>query len=337
MVATLDTHTAGGARKAAVLIVTLGGDLAAPLLKSLRDDQIEAITREIVAMDHLPQEERDQVLERCYAAATRPASGWAGAEYARDILARSLGTKKAEDVLARVGPGGRGRAFEFVKNTDLGQIVTYFQAEHPQTIALALAHMPPQLAGEILGGLPREMQTETAIRIAHTSHADPQIVKGVEETMRRKLQHFSNEHLKQAGGMDFLVDVLTSCDSQTERSILEAIGATDPDLAQELRDRMFTFQDIAALDDRSVQRLLREIDQRDLAIALRGASDELRARVFRNLSARARMALAEDIERFGPVRLRLVEESQAKIVEVARRLQEAEEIVVPRGKQDVFI
>lgn len=337
MVATLDMGTANGARKAAVLIVTLGGDLAAPLLKTLRDDQIEAITREIVAMDHLPERERDEVLEHCYAAATRPASGWAGAEYAKDILARSLGTKKAQDVLARVGPNARGRAFEFVKNTDIGQIVNYFQAEHPQTIALALAHMPPQLAGEILAGLPRELQVETAIRMAHTSHADPEIVKGVEETMRRKLQHFSTEHLRQAGGMDFLVDVLSGCDSQTERSILEAITEEDPELAEELRERMFTFQDLGALDDRSIQRLLREIDQRDLAVALRGASDELRARIFRSLSTRARMALAEDIERVGPVRLRLVEESQSKIVEAARRLQEAEEIVVPRGKQDVFI
>ena len=337
MVATMDLGTVSGARKAAVLIVTLGGDLAAPLLRNLKDEQIEAITREIVAMDHLPEHERDEVLERCYAAATGPATGWAGAEYAKDILARSLGTKKAQDVLARVGPSAKGRAFEFVKNTDIGQIVNYFQAEHPQTIALALAHMPYQLAGEILAGLPRDLQAETAVRMAHTTHADPQVVKSVEETMRHKLQHFSTENLRQAGGMDFLVDVLSGCDSQTERSILEAITESDPELAQELRDRMFTFQDIGALDDRSIQRLLREIDQRDLAIGLRGASDELRARVFRNLSSRARQALAEDIDRVGPVRLRLVEEAQAKIVAAARRLQEAEEIVVPRGKQDVFI
>jgi flagellar motor switch protein FliG len=337
MVATLDLGTASGARKAAVLIVTLGGDLAAPLLRNLRDDQIEAITREIVAMDHLPESERDEVLERCYAAATRPATGWAGAEYAKDILARSLGTKKAQDVLDRVGPAAKGRAFEFVKNTDIGQIVNYFQAEHPQTIALSLAHMPTLLAGEILAGLPRDLQAETAVRMAHTSHADPEVVKGVEETMRRKLQHCSTDHLRQAGGMDFLVDVLSGCDSQTERSILEAITESDPDLAQELRDRMFTFQDIAALDDRSIQRLLREIEPRDLAVALRGSSDDLRARIFRNLSTRARQTLAEDIDRVGPVRLRLVEESQSKIVEAARRLQESEEIVVPRGKQDVFI
>ncbi|HZR01083.1 MAG TPA: flagellar motor switch protein FliG [Chloroflexota bacterium] len=334
--AAMDTTTRSGARKAAILIVTLGGDLAAPLLKSLREEQIEAITREIVAMDHLPEEERDDVLERCYQAAHAPGTGWVGTEYARDILARSLGTRKAQDVLTRVG-AGKGRAFDFVKSADIGQIVNYFQAEHPQTVALALGHMAPQLAGEILAGLPRDQQVEVAIRLAHTAHTDPEVVRGVEEAMRRKLRHFSHDHLRPAGGLDYLVEVLNTCDSQTERSILEAIGEADPDLAQELRDRMFTFQDIAILDDRSIQRLIREVDQKDLAIALRGASDEVRARIFRNLSSRARQSLAEDIDRFGPVRLRLVEEAQAKIVEAARRLQESEEIVVPRGRQDVFV
>lgn len=330
-----DTTSKVGARKAAVLLVALGGDLAAPLLRSLRDEQIEAITREIVHLDEVSDQERNSILAQC-AGATQPRGGGLGVDFARELLSRSIGTQRAADVLARVSPA-KDEPFGFVKQTDLNQIVTYFEREHPQTVALALAHMPTHLAGQILGALEREIQVDVAQRVALMTRTDPDVVKGVEETMRRQLAHFSTEGSRTAGGVDYLVDVLAATDSRTEQAILESISAADPDLAKELRDRMFTFADVAALDDRSIQRLLREVDQRDLAIALRGASEEVRERVFGNMSTRAAQALAEDIDRYGPVRLRMVEEAQANVVAAARRLQEAEEIVIPRGRQDVFV
>lgn len=339
MAVAIDSVTQSAARKVAVLLVSLGEELAAPLLRNLREEQIEAITREIVALERISERDKRDVFERCHQDLwARQVSGTpAGSGFARDLLARSLGTKKAQDLLSRVGTSSRAEAFDFVKQTDLGQILSYFEGEHPQTIALALAHMPPELAGQILSGLSYEMQADVAIRVAHTSRTDPEIVRGVEETMRRNLQFCTTEGTRSVGGMPFLVDVLNACDSRSERAIMEAIHEVDPELAQELRDRMFTFEDLATLDDRSMQRLLREIDNRDLAVALRGSPEDVCDRVFRNLSSRVGIALREEIERLGPVRLRLVEEAQQKIVAIARRLHEEEEVVLPRGRQDVFV
>jgi flagellar motor switch protein FliG len=335
MAVAMDTTTRAGARKAAILLVALGGDLAAPLLRNLRDDQIEAITREIVQLEEVSEQERAQVLAACAQGAYGGGASPAGAAMAHELLARALGSQRATEIVARVTP--RDEPFGFVKQTDLSQIITYFEHEHPQTVALALAHMPHHLAGQILGGLDGEIQTDVAQRIAYMARTDPEIVKGVEETMRRQLAFCTTENSRSVGGMEYLVGVLAATDTRTEQAILEGIADADPDLARDLRERMFTFEDVAVLDDRSIQRLLREVDSRDLAVALRGSSEEVRARVFRNMSVRAGQALVEDIERLGPVRLRLVEEAQAKIVDTARRLQEAEEIVIPRGRQDVFI
>src|SRR5689334_4459128 len=336
MAVAMDTSTRAGARKAAILLVALGGDLAAPLLRNLRDDQIESITREIVQLDEVSDHERAQVLTACAQGTFgRLGPSTAGAAMAHGLPGRALGSQRAADIVARVTP--KNEPFGFVKQADLPQIISYFEHEHPQTVALALAHMPHHLAGQILGGLNRDIQTDVAQRIAHMSRTDPEIVKGVEETMRRQLAFCTTENARAVGGMDYLVGVLAATDSRTEQAILDGISESDPELASELRERMFTFEDTAVLDDRSIQRLLREVDSRDLAIALRGASEEVRTRIYRNMSIRASQALAEDVERLGPVRLRLVEEAQGKIVDIARRLQEAEAIVIPRGRQDVFI
>lgn len=339
MVATIDTTSRAGARKAAVLIVSLGGELAAPLMRSLTDDQIEAITREIVAMDRVGDDERANVLELCCArlAERTPAGQRAGSGFARDVLARSLGTKRAQDVLARVGEPDREQVFDFVRRTEISQIVAYFESEHPQTIALALAHMPAELSGQILAGLSDDLQADVAVRVARLGRTDPVVVREVDAAMRRKLQFCTTEGHRSAGGMEYLVDVLAACDSRSEAAILEAIAEADPDLAIELRHRMFTFQDLAILDDRSMQRLLREVDTRDLATAMRGAGEELQLAIFRNLSNRIGQTLREDIVRLGPIRLRQVEEAQQKIIALARRLNEVEEIAIPRGRQDVFI
>lgn len=337
MVTMMEPDVSSGTRKVAALMVMLGGDLAAPLLKGLRDDQIEAVTREIVRMDSLDDTEQLEILESCYQSArTRQAKG-RSAEFARDLLARSVGTRRAEEVLAKVVDAESGAPFEFLKQTDLHQLVAYLEGEHPQMVALALTHVPTHLAGQVLSVLPMELQADVAMRMARMSRTDPEIVREVETAMKKKLASCTVEGYHAAGGMNYLVEVLASCDSATERAILEAIGESDPELADEIRENMFTFPDLAALDDRSIQQVLRGVDLRDLAVAMRGASDELRARIFANMSTRTAQLLRDEIIEIGPVKLRLVEDAQQKIVRLVRDLQEAEEIVVPRGRQDVFV
>src|SRR5262245_42552863 len=204
MAVAMDTSTRAGARKAAILLVALGGDLAAPLLRNLRDDQIEAITREIVQLDEVSDRERGAVLAACAQRAIgRHGAREAGAAIAQELLGRALGSQRAADIVARVTP--KDEPFGFVKQTDLAQIISYFESEHPQTVALALAHMPHHVAGQILGGLNGEAQTDVAQRIAHMSRTDPEIVKGVEATMRRQLAFCTTENSRSVGGMDYLV------------------------------------------------------------------------------------------------------------------------------------
>ena len=332
--------TGRGTRKVAALLVALGQDLAAPLIRDLPDDKIEAITREIVRMESLPEDERDEVFESCYRELrARDDEVTGGSRFARDLLSRTVGTRKAEELVARVsGLGDASEApFEFVKQTDMAQMLTYFESEHPQTVALALAHMPHQLAAEVLAGLSPDLQGDVAARLARTCRTSPDVLKGVEAAMKRQLATASTAGLKQAGGLQYLREVLGSCDSRTERAILESLAEREPELARQLRDELFTFDDIAGLDDRSIQRLLREVDRRDLVLALRGATEEVKTRVMRNMSARSARILEEEIALTGPLRLRVVEEAQAQVVAAARRLLESEEIVVPRGREDVFV
>jgi flagellar motor switch protein FliG len=325
-----------GARKAAILLSSLGSDLAAPLLRGLGERQIESVTREILRLESVSDQEEVDVLRRCFEKVTaRPGAG-AGTDYARELLTRSLGDRRADQVMARAADE-RGETFAFVRNVEMNALVAYLEGEHPQTAAIALAHVPTEAAGRILAGMPAVLQADVAQRVVRMGKIAPEVLQQVADTMRARLVVASSEGLRSAGGMAYLVEVLGACDSRTEQSILESIESSDPELAKEIRERMFTFEDVTNLDDRSIQRVLRDVELVDVAIALRGATPEMQHAITRNMSRRTAELLRDEIDRVGPVRVRMIEEAQHKIVTVARQLMEADEIVAARGRQDVFV
>jgi flagellar motor switch protein FliG len=326
-----------GARRVAVLLVALGGDLAAPLLRGLSDEQIEAVTREIVRMGELSESEVAGVLRACFATVTAaPEADGRHAGYARDLLSRVLGERRADQVVARAADE-RGDGFAFVRRLDPGAVAAYLTGEHPQTVAIALAHIAPETAGQLLALLPTELQADVAERLVRMERTDPAVVGQVAAAMRSRIANGASTTLRSVGGMGYLVEVLASCDPRTERQVLQAVQERDPDLAHEIRERMFTFEDVAALDDRSMQRLLRDVELGDLAVALRGATPRMQHAFTRNMSRRTADLLRQESERVGAVRVRAVEEAQHRIVAIARGLREADEIVVGRGRQDVLI
>jgi flagellar motor switch protein FliG len=327
-----------GRQKAATLLIALGPEIAANVLRHLKESEVERLTLEIFAMEKVTEDLKDQVLEECYEMAlARDFITSGGADYAREMLQQALGEQKANEILGKLVAARRPHAFDFVRDTDPGQLISFLQSEHPQTIALILSHLDPQQAAVIISGLPENLQSQVAMRIANMDRTPPEVVEHVERVLKRRLASVLNRDFTSVGGIDFLVKIINKVDRGTEKSILENLEQMNPDLAAQVRKLMFVFEDLVTLDDRSLQRVLREVDPKDLALALKGASDELRKKVFRNLSTRAAAMLQEEIEMSGPVRLRQVEEAQTRIVEVVRRLDEAEEIVISRGEDDVLL
>lgn len=327
-----------GRQKAATLLIALGPEIAANVLRHLKESEVERLTMEIFAMEKVTEDLKDQVLEECYEMAlARDFITSGGADYAREMLQQALGEQKANEILGKLVAARQPHAFDFVRDTDPGQLISFLQGEHPQTIALILSHLEPQQAAVIIAGLPENLQSQVAMRIANMDRTPPEVVEHVERVLKRRLASVLNRDFTSVGGIDFLVKIINKVDRGTEKSILENLEEMNPDLAAQVRKLMFVFEDLVTLDDRSLQRVLREVDPKDLALALKGASDELRKKVFRNLSTRAAAMLQEEIEMSGPVRLRQVEEAQTRIVEVVRRLDEAEEIVISRGEDDVLL
>ena len=327
-----------GRRKAAALLIALGPEISSGVLRHLREDQIDQVTQEIVRMERMPGEMRDQILQNCYEEAmTRQYITEGGSEYAQQLLARTLGTAKAQEVLTRATVGTRGHPFDFVRQVDLQQLVTALEAEHPQTIALVLSHFQPDLAGRVLSALDYELQADVASRVALMGRTAPEVTKEVETVLKKKLAAFQTHGFRAAGGVDHLVKVLNGMDTRSERAILESIEHSDPELAAEIRSRMFVFEDLILLDDRSIQRVMRDVNMKDIAMALKGASEDVKSKIYKNLSSRAANQLRDDIGVLGQVRLRLVEEAQQRIINTIRTLQEAEEITISRGREDVFV
>jgi len=323
-----------GAAKAAALLVALGPDLSARVLQHLREHEIEALTVKVAAMERLTEEEVASVINEAHEmvlAHRYVATG--GVDYAREMLAKALGPDKATALIERVVATHPPAPFEFLRKSDPRQMATFLQNEHPQTIALILSHLQPVQAAAVLTNLGEDLQAEVARRIATMDRTPPEIINRVEEIMRRRLSSLISQDTRSVGGTGHLVAILMTVDRGTERHILERLTETDPELAEEVRKLMFTFDDLILLDDRSLQRVLREVDMRDLALALKAARDDLKEHIFSNMSARAAELLREEISYLGPVRIRAVEEAQQRIVSIVRRLEEAEEIVISRGEE----
>lgn len=327
-----------GKQKTAILLLSLGSDVSAGILKHLREDEIEEITLEIANLKRVPPELRDQVIEEFHQiclAQEYILSG--GIEMAREILDKALGSHKAYDVIEKLTSSLTVRPFDFARKTEPSQLLNFIQNEHPQTIALVMAYLKAEQAGIILSALPPLQQVEVAKRLATMDRTSPEVLHEVELVLEKKLSSFVMQDFSIAGGIESVVNVLNRVDRGTEKTILEALAEDNPELADEIKRRMFVFEDIAQLDSRTIQRVMRDVDSKDLGMALKTASEEVKNLVFKNMSKRAVDLLKEDMGFLGPVRLRDVEEAQQKIVNVIRQLEDSGEIVISRGREDELI
>lgn len=327
-----------GRKKAAILLVALGKEKASEIYKHLNEDEIEQLTLEIANLSRVDAEVKNQVIEEFYQlclAQNYISEG--GIEYAREILERALGSQKALEIINKLTSSLQVRPFDFIRKAEPAQILNFIQNEHPQTIALVLAYLRPQQAAAIISSLPQEKQVEVATRIALMDRTSPDVIKEVERVLEKKLSSMLTADFTNAGGIQALVDILLSVDRGTEKYIMENLELRDRELAEEIRKRMFVFEDIVTLDNRSIQRFLREVDNSDLALALKGASEEVKKVIFANMSKRLQEMIKEDMEYMGPVRLRDVENAQQKIVNIIRQLEEAGEIIISRGGGDEVI
>jgi flagellar motor switch protein FliG len=319
------------------LLIALGPELAAEVLREMPEEDIGRLTWEIVGIGQLTSAEREEILQHFYESALgRDFVSVGGLEYAQDMLERAVGKDRADEITARLGKHAGSKPFTFLQQVDAADLINFLQGEHPQVVALIMAYLPPDVASEILTNLTEESQAEVTVRLALMERTSPEVIQDVEDILRARLGTIfaprSNMQVK--GGVDSVVELLRRVDLATEKSILEGLERADPEIANEVRKRMFVFENITLLDDRSIQRVLREIDSRDLSMALKGASDEVKTKIVKNMSERAGKMLVEDIAAMGPVRMKQVEESQGRVVAVIRRLEEAEEIFVMRGGED---
>ncbi|MDI3269217.1 MAG: flagellar motor switch protein FliG [Bacillota bacterium] len=328
-----------GRQKAAIFLISLGADVSAAVMKKMSDEEIEALTLEIANIQRVDPQVREQVIKEFQDLAQAQAFiDKGGVETAREILERAFGVSQAQEMLQRLTASLQVRPFEFIRRSDPAQIINFLHQEHPQTIALILSHLNPEQAGQVLSSMPAEKQSDIARRMARMDTTSPEMVREIEGVLEGRFAQLVTEGSQRVGGVDTVVAVLNRVDRSTERTILHSLEETDPDLAEDIKRRMFVFEDLVLLDDRAMQRALREIDlQTDLPLALKVASEEVKGRIVQNLSERAREHLEEAMSYLGPVRLKEVEEAQQRIVNAVRSLEEAGEIIISRGGQDEVV
>jgi len=327
-----------GREKAAVLLVSLGPEVASKIYKNLDESTIEMLTMEIAGLRKIQSSQREEVLKEAQELLlAKEYMTQGGVDYAKKLLEASLGPERAQEILRRITASLQVRPFDFIRQTDPQQILAFVQNEHPQTIALIISYMEPKQAAQVMGGLPPNLQVEVAKRIASMERVTPEVLREVERVLERKVSTVLSQDFTIAGGLDALVAIINNADRATERNIMEKLEEEDPELAEEVKKRLFVFEDILGLDDRSLQRVLRDVDMKDVSLALKGASEALREKFFKNMSKRAVEMLKEDMEYMGPVRVRDVEEAKQKIVNVIRALEEAGEIVIARGGEEELI
>lgn len=327
-----------GKEKAAILLITLGPEKSAEIFKHLSEDEIEELTLQIANMRMVSSEEKKQVIEDFYQIAlAQEYISEGGINYAKDVLERALGSDKAVDIINRLTSSLYVRPFEFIRKADPNQLLNYIQNEHPQTIALILAYLEPSQSAQILANLTPEKQGEVTRRIAIMDRTSPEVVKEIEKVLETKFSSMLSQDFTAAGGIQSAVDILNSVDRGTEKFIMEELDIKDAELSEEIRRRMFVFEDIVSLDNRSIQRVIREIDNAQWAIALKAASEEVKEVIYTNMSKRLVEMIEEDIEFMGPVRIRDIEEAQQNIVNVIRKLEEDGEIITPRGGDEIIV
>ena len=328
-----------GVQKSAILFITLGPEVSANIIKKLPEAEIQKITYEIANMTHVSQQQRQEVLEEFIE--MNKAKDYlmeGGMDYAKSLLGKALGPQRAKEILDKiVEVTQQYRPFAIARKADAHQLMNVIANEHPQTIALILCYLQADKAGQVLSSLPEELQSDVAFRVASMKNTSPMVVKEIEKVLDSKLSSVIRSDVTVIGGVDTLVGILNQVDRTTEKNITEGLEREDMELAERIKESMFVFEDIVTLDSMSIQRVLREIDPKDLARALKGCSEEVANTIFKNQSKRGAAALKEDMEFLGPVRLVDVEKAQQKIVGVIRRLEDAGEIVLSRGGEDAIV
>ena len=322
-----------GLQRAAILLISLGPERSAGIFKHLKEEEIEELTLEIANTRSVTPQVKEEVINEFYEVCLAQqyiAEG--GITYAKELLEKALGSEKALDVIGKLTASLQVKPFEFVRKTDASQLINFIQDDHPQTIALILSYLSPGQAALIISALPPDRQAEVARRIAVMDRTSPEVIKEVEKVLESKLASLVNQDYTIIGGVDAVVEILNTVDRGTEKHIMETLEIED-----EIRKKMFVFEDILLLDDRAIQRVLRDVDNNDLAIALKGANEQVQNAIFNNLSKRLAVMIKEDMEFMGPVRMKDVEEAQQKIVNIIRKLEDAGEIVISRGGGDEIV
>ncbi|HHT03924.1 MAG TPA: flagellar motor switch protein FliG [Bacteroidales bacterium] len=321
-----------------MLLITLGPEKSAKIFKYLKEEEIEQLTLEIANIRAISPQVKQDVLNEFYEVCIAQqyiAEG--GIEYAKQILEKALGAENAMEVINRLTVSLQVRPFDFARKTDASQLINFLQSEHPQTIALILSYLRPSQASGVLAALSGEKQADVARRIALMDRASPDVIKAVEREFEKKLSSLVVEDYTTVGGIDSIVEIINMVDRGTEKNILETLDMDDPELAEIIKKKMFVFEDIISLDTRSIQRILREVDNHELAVALKGSTEEVKEVIFSNISQRLSAMIAEDLEYMGPKRIKEIEEAQQKIVNIVRKLEETGEIIISRGGGDEII
>lgn len=328
-----------GAQKAAILFITLGPEASSGIIKKLPESEIQKITYEIANINSVTSAQREGILEEFIQLnKVRDYIKEGGIDYARTLLAKALGAQRADEIINSVSEiTQKNRPFSIARKADATQLLNVISNEHPQTIALILCYLPPEKAAQVIGELPVELQSDVSYRIATMSNTSPEVIKEIEAVLESKLHSIVRTEVTALGGVDTLVGILNQVDRTTEKNITESLEMEDPELADKVKSSMFVFEDILTIEDVYIQRILREVEIKELAMALKGCSNEVAEAIFRNQSKRAAASLKEDMEFLGPVRLIDVEKAQQQIVNLIRRLDEAGEIVLARGGEDAII
>jgi flagellar motor switch protein FliG len=329
-----------GVRKAAILLLSLEPDASGEILKALAPKAVEEVTRELASLGSVPKKIRDTVIKEFYTLAA--SSSWAcegGLENARTLLSNSLSKDEAERIMQQISRQVRKTPFAFLQKAESSNLLTFIQDEHPQTIALIVSHLPYSKASEILSGLPGPKQIEVVKRVANMEQTNPEVIHEVERGLEARLSNMLSQSFEKIGGVDTVAEMLNLTDRTTEKSIMEGLEADDPDLVEEIRRLMFVFEDINLVDDKGIQAVLKEVENDELSMSLKTASEELQDKIFRNMSERAATLIKEDMEFMGPVRVSDVEQAQQRIVDIVRRLEDAGEIIISGrgGDKDLVV
>lgn len=327
-----------GKQKAALLLISLGPEVSASIYKHLSEEEIERLTLEISGVRKVESSVKEEIIEEFHnIALAQDYISQGGIGYAKTVLEKALGKEHAQAVINRLTSSLQVKPFDFARRTEPSQLLNFIQNEHPQTIALILSYLEAEQAGMILSSLPQEVQADIAKRIAKMESTSPEVISEIEAVLERKLSSTVTQDFSDTGGIDAVVEVLNGVDRSTEKTILDALEIQDPELAEEIKKRMFVFEDMITLDNRSIQRVIRDCENEDLILSMKVSSEEVKDILFKNMSQRMAESFKEEMDVMGPVRLRDVEEAQTRIVATIRRLEDAGEIIIARGGGDDVI